>query len=264
MLSLRHDRPTDLMGALHAVAEGATPYAGGTELIAAMKLGLLAPEHVVDLKGVSELAGIESTGSAIHILAVTPHAIAHKSPIVRAHLPILSAALGSIGNPRIRWQGTLGGNLCFAEPRSDLIPVLVALEASLSLASLKGERQTPIQAFITDAFTVDRRDDELLVRISVATADLSYQRYVRIQHMERPTVGVALVRRPSSGWRLVVGSASYRPVVASATSLAEFEPETLADSLEVIEDGAGSAEYKRHVAAVLIRRMLTDARSTAE
>lgn len=255
---MRHTRPSDLGEALAALTNGGTPYVGGTELLAAMKLGLMAPEHLVDLKGLPELKGIEVEGSTVHIGAATPHAVAEQSGVIRARLPILSSALRNIGNPRVRWQGTLGGNLCFAEPRSDLIPVLVALDAALSLRSVRGERTVRAGDFVTDAFVVDRMDDELLVRISIDTDELLYQQYDRVQHMERPTVGVATVHRDEE-WRMCLGSVGYVPHLAVARELDGFDPAAIAGEIEPIEDAAGSAEYKRHLVQVLVSRALTEA-----
>lgn len=257
---IRHERPDNVGDVLEALANGATPYVGGTELLAAMKLGLLAPEHLVDLKGVPGLSGVEIEGSLVHIGAATPHAVAEQHGDVRARIPVLSTALRNIGNPRVRWQGTLGGNLCFAEPRSDLVPVLTALDAILSLRSMRGERSVRAAEFVTDAFTVDRADDELLIRISIDMDGLRYQEYARVQHMERPSVGVALVRRGEQ-WRLCIGSVGYVPHLAVAQALDELDPAAIAAALDPIEDAAGSAEYKRHLAEVVVGRVLAEARS---
>ena len=259
---LRHTRPADLREALEALTQGGTPYVGGTELLASMKLGLMAPEHLVDLKGLSELRGIELEGSVLHIGAATPHAVAERDQRVRTILPILSTALRTIGNPRVRWQGTLGGNLCFAEPRSDLIPVLVALDARLSLTSIQGDRSVRARDFVTDAFVVDRRDDELLVRISIDTDGLTYQHYSRIQHMERPSVGLAIVRRHEN-WELCVGSVGYVPHLTTAHTLDAVDPVAITEAIEPIEDAAGSAEYKRHLVQVLVSRGLVEAGAAA-
>jgi aerobic carbon-monoxide dehydrogenase medium subunit len=259
---LRHTRPSDLGEALAALTDGGTPYVGGTELVAAMKLGLLAPEHLVDLKGLPELRGIELEGPVLHIGAATPHAVAERDHLVRATLPVLSTALRSIGNPRVRWQGTLGGNLCFAEPRSDLIPVLIALDAALSLKSVRGERTVRAADFVTDAFVVDRGDDELLLRISIDTDGLRYQQYSRIQHVERPTAGLAIVHRRGQ-WRLCVGSVGYVPYLTTTDALKALSPAAIADAVEPIEDAAGSAEYKRHLVQVLVSRALAEAGAAA-
>jgi aerobic carbon-monoxide dehydrogenase medium subunit len=251
-------RPRTLADALAAVADGATPYAGGTELVAAMKLGLLAPDKLVDLKRVPELSGVWVSNSSVVIGAATAHAVAERDATVRSRLPMLAGVLARIGNPRVRWQGTLGGNLCFAEPRSDLITALIALGATLTLRSVSEERHVPAAEFITDAFTTDRRDDELLISVSVDAAGIAFQRYERIKVMERPSVGVALVGRPD-GWRLAIGAIGYVPLHHEAERLEDMDPDQLARSIEPIVDSSGSAAYKLHLVKVLANRLLAAA-----
>ena len=255
-----HQSAGSLREALDAVADGAVPYAGGTELLASMKLGLLAPHRLVDLKRVPELAGIRLDGDQLIIGSGTRHAAAESDLELRHRLPMLAHVLAHIGNPRVRWQGTLGGNLCFAEPRSDLAPALIALDASLTLQSRNTDRFIKAATFVTDAFTVDRHDDELLTEISVDTSGIVFQRYERIQLMERPTVGVALVGR-SNGWRLCVGAVGYVPTWHDAHNLADFDAAEVIAALEPIDDAAGSAEYKRHLVGVLVRRLVAAAGS---
>jgi carbon-monoxide dehydrogenase medium subunit len=253
-----HQSPGSLREALDALAHGAVPYAGGTELLAAMKLGLLAPDRLVDLKRVTELAGVRVDQDRLIIGAGTTHAAAERDPELRGRLPMLAKVLAHIGNPRVRWQGTLGGNLCFAEPRSDLAPALIALGATLTLQSRDAERSLHASAFATDAFTVDRNDNELLTEITIDTSGIVFQRYERIQLMERPTAGVALVGR-SQGWRLCVGAVGYVPTWHDASGVADIDVAEVISAVEPIDDSSGSAEYKRHLVGVLVRRLVAAA-----
>lgn len=250
-----HERAASVADAVDALARGATPYAGGTELVAAMKLGLLTPERLVDLKQVAELREIHVGSGEIVIGSTVPHAMVSAHGDVRTRLPMLAQVTSEIGNARVRWQGTVGGNLCFAEPRSDLLPALIALGARLRLASSQGSREVPADAFVIGPFTVDRRDDELLTEIVVPTDDLTFQHYERIQLLERPTAGVALVGRPS-GWRIVIGAAGYVPTWDDASSPSGFDVGAIVSSLEVMEDAAGSSDYKRQLVSVLVTRVL--------
>lgn len=254
-----HQRATTVEQALAAVASGAVPYVGGTELLAAMKLGLTAPERLVDLKQVGELRGVRSDDDSITIGAATPHAEVAASLIVRERLPMLANVTSVIGNPRVRWQGTVGGNLCFAEPRSDLIPALIALRARLRLRSQEGGRGVDMESFVSAPFTVDRRDDELLVDVVIPTGDLLFQQYHRLQIMERPTVGVALVGA-ATGWRLCVGAAGYIPSWHDAPTPGGFDADAVADAIEPMEDAAGAADYKRDLVRTLVSRALSGAR----
>ncbi len=254
----KHERAASLEHALAALADGATVYAGGTELLAAMKVGLLAPDHIVDLKGLAELRGIRADGASWVIGSATPHAEVAAAHELQARLPMLAKVAAGIGNPRVRWQGTVGGNLCFAEPRSDLIPALLAYGATLRLRNRKGTREMSMEQFISGPFTTERAEDELLTEVQIGGEDIVYQAYERVRLMERPTVGVALVGR-RSGWRLAVGAAGYLPVWRDAASHADIDVAEITNSVEPIEDSAGSADYKRHLVRVLVDRLLASA-----
>lgn len=254
----KHERAVSLDHALAAMSEGAIPYAGGTELLAAMKAGLLAPDHIIDLKGLAELHRVEWRQGTCLVAAATPHAVVAAADELQARLPMLAQVTKNVANPRVRWQGTIGGNLCFAEPRSDLIPALIALDAVVHLRSPQGTRLVALDEFITGPLSTARDDHELLTTVEIRSEDIIFQAYQRVQHLERPTVGVALVGR-RAGWRLVVGAAGYLPVWREADGPDAFDVEAIADAVEPIEDAAGDAEYKRHLVRILAARALASA-----
>ena len=253
----------NLADAIAAVAAGAMPYAGGTELVPAIKLGLLAPEGLVDLKQVPDLTGIGWEGPRLRIGATTLHAQVARDTSIRGRLPMLAGAAGRIGNPRVRWQGTVGGNLVFAEPRSDLIPVFISLGARVRLASPRGVREAVLADLLSEAYTFAREDDELLLDVTVDTSGVRYQHYDKIQLVERPTVGIALVGRDAE-WRMVVGAAGYVPHQVVVPRLADIDPDAVAAGIDPIDDLAGSAEYKRHLVQVLARRVLSAAQAGSD
>src|SRR5207302_11225110 len=102
-------------------------YAGGTELLLAMKYAGLRYERLVDLKTISGLDGIEDTSDGLRIGALATHHAIETSPLVRERLPVLAELESHVANPRVRCTGTLGGNLCFAEPHSDPATLLLCL-----------------------------------------------------------------------------------------------------------------------------------------
>ena len=130
-------RSEELDGVLAAVDYDHAPYAGGTELVPAIGLGLRRPTAIVDLKRVEALKGIEvdADGRTVTIGAAVTHRRLSEHPAVREHLPTLAGAASRVGNARVRSTGTVGGNLCFAEPRSDLGCVLMALGATAEVRS---------------------------------------------------------------------------------------------------------------------------------
>lgn len=249
-------RPNSLDEAIRQVSDGGVPYAGGTELVAAMQIGLVSPPHLVDLKRVPELAGIKVAAGELSIGATTRHRDIADSPEVQTHAPILANACGLLGNQRVRSTGSIGGNICFADPRSDVTTVLFALGASVTLYSAAGRRTVPIGDFVLGEMESDCQEGELLEEISLPTIE-SRQVYVRHQPAEYPTVCIALVqnREPAGApVTIVVGAVGERPQLFTSPSLAEIDIDEILPQLDIIEDLNGSESYKRHLVGVFIGR----------
>lgn len=259
-------RPISLDEVARHLAEGAAPFVGGTELVAAMQMGLVAPTVLIDLKPIPELNGITEGGSGVTIGAATRHLDIARSPVVRAHAPVLADACAQLGNQRVRATGSIGGNLCFADPRSDVTTALFALDASVTLYSRAGERTVPIDEFILGAMETDRRDDELLRSVHVPYGNNHYA-YLRHQPAEYPTVCVAgMVGESQDGAmvRFVVGAVGERPQVLEAPSLDDLPLDDFLGQLDVIEDLNGSERYKRHLVGVFVRRTAVMMKETTD
>ena len=246
----------DLDGVLAAVDDDHAPYAGGTELVPAMGLGLRRPAAIVDLKRVEALKGIavDLEARAVTIGAAVTHRRLSDHPVVREHLPTLAAAASRVGNARVRSTGTVGGNLCFAEPRSDLGCVLLALGAMTGVRSSRGSRTLSIDELIVGAFETSLAEDEILTTVAVPFEPPGMS-YWKLQSYERPTLGVALVVTESE-WEVTVGAAIERPTRAvlaagDAAGLAAF-----VDGLELGDDMTGPPDYKRSVLRTHLRRAL--------
>jgi carbon-monoxide dehydrogenase medium subunit len=247
------ERPRSVDEAVALLGEDVSPYCGGTELLLAMKMGLLVPNVLVDLKRVDELRGLELDGGDLIIKAGTSHVDVGASELVRKDFPVLADAEHGVGNARVRAQGSIGGNLCFAEPRSDIITVLAALDATVELVSTRGRRQVPVSEFIFGAYWCDREPDELLTDIRVPVREKTVGVYQKLQLSERPTVGVIALRIPD-GIRIGVGAVSDKPLLVDIAESESIDYEGIADQLEPLDDLAGSVRYKKHVAAVYMRR----------
>ncbi len=258
-------RPATLSDAVLSLADGdVVPYAGGTELMLAMKLRLLSPQVLLDLKGVAGLDDIyvdEATG-ALHVGAMATHRVVSKSQVVREVVPMLSEIASRVGNPRVRSQGTVGGNLAFAEPRSDLTTALVALDAVACLESSGSTRRLPVTDFLTGAYSTSLTPDELLTGIEIPRTT-KQGTYLKYQTSERPMLGVAVVM-DSETCRLVVGSITERPESVDITSLSSWSASEFASSLEITDDSSGSERYKRHMVEVYVRRCLKLAQDFAD
>lgn len=253
--AFRHSRPVTLPDAVALLDEDSTPYAGGTELIAAMKLGLVAPAHLVDLKRIPELCEISVTEHQLVIGSGCTHDQVARSETVLDAFPTLAALTGRIGNTRVRTQGTIGGNLCFADPRSDLATGLVAARATVDVLGSHGGRDIPVQELILGPLMTALEPDELVTSVRIDLRDLSFQEYQRVAPKERPIVGVCVVGR-LSGWRMVVGAATYQPVWLDADSSEELSTERLLAGVDLMSDSDASAEYRRHLVDVLAGRIL--------
>lgn len=271
-----YHQPTDLDGAITALAlhgAEAAPIAGGTELLLLMKLGLAELGHLVNLKRIAGLDGIEAQDGMLRIGALASHARIAASPIVRAHLPALSELCGTIANARVRASGTLGGNLCFAEPRADPPVLLAALGAEVELVSASGVRRLPVDEFILAPMTTALEPAEILREIAVPLAGHPTA-CVRIAGGSHSLATAALVLGPSP--RLWVGHGGGMAPLEGAAALlrdsdgmpaaSEFARVVAADiaELEIGTDVEAPEDYRRHLVGVAARRALDRAVASME
>ena len=249
-------RSGDLDDVLAAVDYDHAPYAGGTELVPAMGLGLRRPLAIVDLKRVEALGRIEvdTDAGTVSIGAAVTHRRLSDHPAVREHLPTLAAAASRVGNARVRSTGTVGGNLCFAEPRSDLGCVLVALGAAAEARSAGGARTLSIDELIVGAFETSLAEDEILTTLTVPFEPPGMS-YWKLQSYERPTLGVALVVTESQ-WEITVGAATERPTRAVLAAGDTAGLGAFVDGLELSDDMTGPPAYKRSVLRAHLQRTL--------
>jgi carbon-monoxide dehydrogenase medium subunit len=260
--------------------EKARLYAGGTELLLAMKHDLLRYEHLVDTKTVPGLNQIELQDSCLRIGATVTHRAIERSPLVRDHIPVMAEMAAQVANVRVRATGTLGGNLCFAEPHSDPATLLIGLKARTRVQGRAGEKTVPIDELIVGAYETALGSDELLTAIEIPLpAKTQCAAYLKFQVRERPLLGLALVLNMDDAGRAVreatavVGCVSPKPCrseKAEAQLIGSIDKvkgqltdagEALADAAELVDDLEGGADYKRHLIGVLLRRAFAQALS---
>jgi len=251
-------------------------YAGGTELLLAMKHDLLRYEHLVDVKTIPDLNKIEMKNGSLMIGGTATHRAIERSPIVRANLPVFTEMETNVANVRVRASGTLGGNLCFAEPHSDPATLLLALGATAHVRGKAGTRSLTIDKLITGAYETALAGDELLIGVEIPIpAKTQRAAYLKFQLKERPTLGLALVLDVDGDnvkkTTAVVGSVSALPtrsdqcdgLLVGAKSQIEKQlgdaAEALAKAADPVDDLEGSAEYKRHLVSVFLRRVFVKA-----
>jgi carbon-monoxide dehydrogenase medium subunit len=255
-------------------------YAGGTELLLAMKHDLLRYENLVDVKTIPGLDTIEAKNGSVVIGGAVTHRAIERSSVVKNRLPVVSNMETQVANVRVRATGTLGGNLCFAEPHSDPGTLLLALDAKAHLESKSGPRTVTIDKLITGAYETSLAADELLTAVEIPVLTKSQRAaYVKFQTHERPTLGLALVLDVDDGGknikkaRAVVGSVSAVPSRSDKTDAALIgsrsqverqlndAAQALGDAADPVDDLQGSAEYKRHLVTVFLRRAFEQALS---
>lgn len=279
------EQPSTLGEALEmllAYGEDGCAYAGGTELLLAMKHAGLRYKHLVDLKTVPGLDNIEQSaaGGSLRIGALATHWSIERSPLVRSRLAVLAELEAHVANPRVRATGTLGGNLCFAEPHSDPATLLLCLDARLSAVGPVGEREIPMADLLVGPYETALGQGELLQAVTVPFPAVGQRTvYRKFQVHERPMLGLALAlefgdrQATVKKARVAVGSASPTPrrspaaeqLLVGATDEVEQRlaaaADALADEADLLDDLEGSATYKRNLIHVFLKRMYREVKS---
>ena len=275
--------PAEASGILERLGDDARVYAGGTELLLAMKQGLLRYGHLINIKrmGLDAIAFDEAAGR-LHLGATATHRAVERSEVIARRYPMLVAMERHLANVRVRAVGTVGGNLSFAEPHSDLATVLLLYGATASVGGASGRRTVTIGELLVDAYTTALAQDELLLGIDVPAlprgAGADYRKFA---FFERPSVGVGAVLVPSADGaavgeaRVAVGCVGPVPrrvpeaeAVLAGTPFrgggferaAERAAEAVHRACDPADDLYGSADYKRHLARVFTGRALDAAR----
>jgi carbon-monoxide dehydrogenase medium subunit len=263
---------------LAELGDDGAAYCGGTELLLAMKLGLASYEHLVDLKRVDGLRGIEAAGGGVRIGAAATHRKIETSAALRARYTEMPAMISQVANLRVRSVGTLGGNLCFADPHSDPASFLMAVGATLVCQRGEQTRRVPAGEFLTGPYQTALTPGELLVAVELpARPERTGISHLRMKLTERPAVTVtALVTRRGNDVataRLIVGSVGSVPFAADTAALAGDAAgfgaragacaEQAAAGCAPLPDGEASPDYLRHLVAVYARQALVEAFSAS-
>ena len=245
--------------------------AGGQSLIPLMKLRFASPKHLVDLNFIPRLSYIKKYKDELHFGALTRHSEIENSATAAA-VPILHDCAAGIADVQIRNRGTLGGSLAEADPSGDWAVVLSTLETSLSCVGQKGERRIPLHDFITDAYTTVLAPDEVVREISVKIppqgsggAYLAFKRAAPVYPTASVAVQVTLEGDVCQEVAIRMGCVGLTPIRASqaegvlrGASLGEKAIEIAAEAArseaDPQPDMRGSAEYKRMLVGVLMKR----------
>ena len=276
-LILQPESVGEAIDALAHHGDAAKVIAGGTAVVLMLQNRLIAPDVLIGIGSVLDLDVIEAAADgSVVIGALTTLSDAERSPIIRAHIPVLSDTYRQVANVRVRNAATVGGNLTEADYASDPPAVLVALRARVRVIGPRGRREIPLGELFTGFYETSLEADELLTEIVVpqlpSTARATYLKYASRSSEDRPCLGVcAIVDRDGQGvcrdLRIVVGAVDEVPrEVSSAESLAIGESlsneligeiaEQYANEIEPLSDLRGSSWYRTEMIRVFVRRAL--------
>ena len=272
--------PTSVQDALGLLAgnDGAKILAGGQSLIPLLNLRLAAPDLLIDLRRVPGLDGISRAGDELTIGATVRQRRAERDPAVREAAPLLTAALAEVGHPQIRSRGTIGGSIAHADPAAELPAVLVALDGRVIARGPGGERAIAATDFYLGFLTTALADDEILLAIVLPVAPpRTGAACVEVAQRAGDYAACGAVAQVTlddaggvSDGRVALIGATDRPFRARAVEEALVGGESIAaaaghaaDGVEPIDDPRVPIAYRTHLAGVVTRRALEQARSRA-
>jgi len=244
--------------------------AGGHSLLPLLRLRLARPSLLVDVGRLDGLSYVRDAGDSIAIGALTRHHDVVNAPLLQEHNPLVAYAAGLIGDPQVRHRGTIGGSLAHGDPASDLPAVALALDCEIDIAGPGGVRTVPAAEFFHGVFQTAVGSDELVteVRVPKQSGDhvWSYLKFRR-RAQDWATVGVAAVAKRSNGGvedaaisLVSMGATPLRAAAAEAAWNAGDDPGAVAaEGTDPPSDTNGSAEYRRHLVEVLVRRAVEEA-----
>jgi len=276
-------RAVSLRDALNALAagDGSKVLAGGHSLLPMMRFRLAQPARLVDIGDLSELRGVAEHRRGARIGAATTYRELLESELLRERFPIIAECTENIGDRQVRNRGTIGGSLAHADPASDMPAVMLVLDANFNLRSKRGKRSVAAREFFQGPFATALADDELLIDITLppmprgaGSAYLSQDQAASGYPLAGAAALVARTRKTISHATVALsGVGEVSRLVAATDQLVgtKGEPEVLArvaaaatEGIEVNGDIHAPAQYRRHLAGVVVRRALERALERAK
>ena len=269
--------PKTIDDALQILSNDATAsvLSGGTDFMVEVNFNHRKPSSILSIGHINELKTwkIDQVDQSVFIGAAVPYGEMESGPLATA-VPALAAAARTVGSPQIRAAGTIGGNLGTCSPAGDALPVLSALDASVHLASVRGQRIVSIHDFMVGPKKNDRAPDELITGVSLPLTS-QWQGYSKVGVRNAMVISVASCCLALRNDRVSVALGSVGPTIVRCrdseewinsfdrekqrtdTALHdEFSRRVSAES-RPIDDHRSTAEYRRHAVGVLARRLLS-------
>ena len=254
----------------------ARPIAGGTTLVILMKQRALRFSHLVDLQSIPGLDRITDTNDGLSIGALANHRSVERSPLVQRRAPALAQAFSCVGNVRIRETASVGGNLAHADSRLDPPPVLLVLGAEVVLAGAQGTRVVALKDFYRGMYETVLEPGEILVEVRVPhaapAARTVYSRFNSLSANDWPCIGTAvcLSLEGERVGEIRIGLSGVAEAPLLAAGLEQFQQERCSEELwdavcdaidgqlSPVSDLRGSADYKREMTRVFVKRTLRE------
>ena len=248
-----YQKPKTVDEAIAALSNGNSKIlAGGHSLLPAMKLRLSQPSKLVDISGISGLKGIKEEDGEIVIGAASTHTETANDKLLKSKLSFFAESASMIGDVQVRNHGTIGGSLAHADPASDWPALVLAADASIEVQGKNGKRRIKATDFFTGLFSTALQENEIIIAIRVPTppegTKSTYQKFA--QPASRfAIVGCAVIRFPDGKTNIAFTGISDNAFRAS-------DAETDFSGVIFLSDHYASAEYRKHLAKVYLRKAL--------
>ena len=277
----RADSVPRAVGLLSAYEGTARVIAGGQSLVPMLSMRLIQPDALVDLNGLAELAQTRTAGDETVLGALVRYTTIEQSPVIAGRLGLLARMVRHIGDRQVRNRGTIGGSLAQGDPTGEMPLACLVLGANVRVTGQAGHRELPVADLYQGSYATVLGPCEVLTEVIFprAPAHFAFAEQCR-RHNDFAVVSVAAVgdREPDGTWssiRVALGGVADQPVLATAAgaiaSRSRLPDEAIAEAaeaaLEVADppsDVRASADYRRYLVPVYVRRVLTELRSSAE
>ncbi len=281
--NFEYHAPTTLpaaVGLLNELGDDARVIAGGHSLIPMMKLRLAMPEHLIDLRKISDLDYIRVDGSTVHIGAMTTQHTLINDSALKVAAPIVAETSLQVADPQIRYQGTIGGNVANGDPGNDFPGLMQCLDATFTLVGPDGQREVLAREFYEAAYFTARDDLEILTAVAfpVCNGGYAYEKQKRKIGDYATAAAAVLLSKGSDGHcataaiamtnladtpifcedasALLVGTSLDEPTMKKAVA-------ACIDVIEPVDDNRGPVAFKKHAASVVLKRAIDRAWSRA-
>lgn len=269
---------TDALALLAAYEGSARVIAGGQSLVPMLNMRLIRPDALIDVNGLRDLAEVCPAGEATTVGALVRYTTIERSPVIAERLGLLASMARHVGDRQVRNRGTIGGSLAHGDPTGEMPLACLVLGAAVTVIGPSGPREIPVAGLYQGPYATVLGPGEVLTEV-VFPRHPGYFAFAEQcrRHNDFAVVSVAAVgdRQPDGTWtgvRIGLGGVADQPVLAATASAVaagsrlsnESINEAAEAALEVADppsDVRASAEYRRHLVPVYVRRVLTELRS---